>query len=442
MTNNHSYINGTSLEEQIPDVTIQEVNSEEVQEIISAVPSWILRWGVTLVLSILIAIIILSALIEYPDVVRTGLKVNSTKSPKQVLAKQTARLSVLLVRDGQMVKKNQPLAYFESIGDPVQVLTISAKLKALQGEIFKTGQAGVTLPTELSLGELQSSYQIFYQQYLQYRSTQEKGYYLNKIAFLERDLKSIRVLRSQILKQRKIQEQERSNNEKQYGAYKRLFEKKVISRSEFTEQENKYLASKYPMQQNETSMINNTNTYSDKEKELLDLRHTIDDEKAKFIQALNQCLNQCDNWIMQYILKSPLDGKLSYAGILQENQNVTMNQEVFIVNPGDTDFFGEIQIPQYNMGKVRLGQRTLVKLHSYPFEQYGAIRGRLKYISDAAFRDSVFVAKVSFEKFEQKGGNGCIVLKNGMVGDVDIVTEESSLLQRFFRNITKILTTH
>ena len=131
--------------------------------------------------------------------------------------------------------------------------------------------------------------------------------------------------------------------------------------------------------------------------------------------------------------------RLGYAGILQENQNVFINQELFIVNPGNTNFFGEVQIPQYNMGKVKLGQRTLIKLRSYPFEEYGIINGKISYITDVALKDSVFTAKIDFGKFEQKNPANPIVLKPGMVANAEIITKESSLLQRFVRNITKML---
>lgn len=417
----------------------QEINSEEVHDIITAVPSWILRWGITLIFTILGGIILLSALIEYPDVVKTNLKINSLNSPKQVLAKQSGKLTVLLVQDGQMVDENQPLAFFESTANPNDVLKLTKQLKQFQSNLLTNTLATIDLPTGLNLGELQVSYQSFYQQYLQYQSTQKNGYYLNRMAYLERDLKDITTLKSQLIKQQNIQKQEYSNNEKEYKAYKQLYEKKVISSSEFSQQENKYLASKYPLQQTETAMLNNATSYTAKEKELLDLKHTIEEEKAKFLQSLNQCITESDAWILHYVLKAPVSGKLSFAGIVQQNQNVQSNQEVFIVNPGNADFFGEIQIPQYNMGKIRKGERTLVKLKSYPFEQYGMIRGRLTFISDVAYKDSVFIAKVSFEKFENKDPNRKIVLKNGMQADAEIITEESSLLQRFFRNITKMM---
>nr|WP_199158505.1 HlyD family efflux transporter periplasmic adaptor subunit [Pedobacter sp. ASV2] len=421
------------------ETTYQEVNSEEVQDIITAVPSWILRWGITLIFAILGGIILLSALIEYPDVVKTNLKVNSLNSPKQVLAKQGGKLTALLVEDGQMVQENQVLAFFESTANPNDVLKLSKELKKFQNNLLTNSLASVNLPTGLNLGELQGSYQSFYQQYLQYQSTQKNGYYLNKMTYLERDLKDITTLKAQLVKQQKVQQQEYANNEKEYKAYRQLYDKKVISSSEFTQQENKYLASKYPLQQTETSMLNNASSYTGKEKELLDLKHTIAEEQAKFLQSLNQCVTESDAWILQHILKAPVAGKLSFAGIVQQNQNVAANQEIFIVNPGNANYFGEVQIPQYNMGKIRKGERTLVKLKSYPFEQYGMIRGRLTYISDAAYKDSVFIAKVSFEQFENKDPNRKIVLKNGMLADAEIITEESSLLQRFFRNITKMM---
>ncbi|QPH41236.1 HlyD family secretion protein [Pedobacter endophyticus] len=414
-------------------------NSEEVHEIITAVPSWILRWGITLIFVILISIILLSAFIEYPDVVKTSLKVNSLNSPKTVLAKQNGKLTALLVKNGETVKQSQPLAYFETTANPDDVLHINKHLKVFQENLLNNTNKFSDLPTGLNLGELQAAYQNFYQQYLRYQSTQNNGYYLNRMAFLEKDLKDIIALKNQIIKQQKTQKLEYANQEAEYKAYQKLYKNKVISRSEFAQQENKYLAAKYPLQQSETALLNNASNYSAKEKELLDLKHTIAEEQSKFVQALNQAINESDNWIMQYILIAPVGGKLTFAGIIQENQNVTAGQEVFIVNPGNADFFGEIQIPQYNMGKVKLGERTLVKLRSYPFEQYGMIRGKLTYISDVAYRDSVFIAKVSFEEFENKDSNRKIVLKNGMQADAEIITEESSLLQRFFRNMTKML---
>jgi len=416
-------------------------NSEEIREIITAVPSWILRRGILLILAVLLSIVLLSAFIRYPDVVKTSLKINSLNSPKGAIAHQQGKLVKLLVRENQQVQARQPLAFIESTGRHEEVIELANRLAGL-GRLLNASQPITTkdfIGTDLNLGELQGSYQSFYQACLQFINTKDGGLYITQKSYLERDLQEIKKLQEQINQQKSIQEQEFANAQEEYDAYKKLKSKNVISNSEFKQQENKYLSSKYPLQQTATALLNNNSSYMAKQKEIATLNNTIREERAKFAQALNAMVTETNSWLMKYVIFSPLAGKVGYAGILQENQNVNVNQELFIVNPGNTDFFGEVQIPQYNMGKVKLGQRTLIKLRSYPFEEYGIINGKISYITDVALKDSVFIAKIDFGKFEQKNPSNPIVLKPGMQADAEIITKESSLLQRFLRNMTKML---
>ncbi|MCY1529044.1 type I secretion membrane fusion protein, HlyD family [compost metagenome] len=365
---------------------------------------------------------------------------NSFNAPKTLLAPKNGKLIQLLVNDGDSVSENELLAFLETTAQPEEVLALSGILKQMQN-LLNEGKT-TALPDLLTgyrLGELQGAYQVFYQEYLQFQATQTDGYYSKRRAFLQAELSDIGRLRKQILSQREVQRKEYRNAEEEYRRYQTLYNKKVISRSEYVQQENKYLSAGYPLQQSETALLTNTGNYAAKEKELFELQHSVNEQQVKFVQALNQFLTDTDSWMVQHVLCAPVSGKLSYAGIVQEKQNISANQEVFIINPGNTDFFGEIQIPQYNMGKIHKGEKALVKLRSFPFEQYGMIRGTLSYVSDAAYRDSVFMAKVRFDQFEQKDPKRKIVLKNGMFADVEIITEESSLLQRFFRNLIKMM---
>jgi len=420
-----------------PMTTWEWVPSEEVNEIISSVPPWILRRGMTGVFTIVCLIVLFAAIIQYPDVIRTTLKVNSLNAPKSVLAKQSGKLTTILIHEGQFVNINQPLAYIESVADPNDVIKLATILKNYQADLQGANTLREALPTHLRLGELQIHYQPFYQMYLQYLSTKNNGYYQNKLSYLEKEIGDVNKLKKQIYAQKILQQREHDNQEQEYEAYKKLFKGKVISRSEFSQQENKYLSAKYPVQQSETALLNNDGILTSKEKEILELRHTIAEEQGEFVQSLNKCIAEIESWMALHVLRAPVKGKVSFAGIIEENQNLSAEQEVFVINPGNTDFFGEIQIPQYNMGKVKTGAQALVKLKSYPHEQFGMIRGKLVYISEVAFRDSVFVAKISFEKFENNNTGRKIILKNGMQAEAEIITEQSSVLSRLSRNIMK-----
>jgi multidrug resistance efflux pump len=416
-------------------------NSEEVNEIITAVPSWILRRGILLILIMLLFIILLSAFIHYPDVVKTTLKVNSLNSPKGVIAHQSGKLIKIIVKENEQVKANQALAFIESTANHTDVIKLAENLKKLQQQLINSSINSTNYfeATGLNYGELQPSYQSFYQEYLQFLNTQNGGFYLAQKAYLQRDLIEIQKLKTQIHQQEQIQEKEYANAEEEYEAYKKLKNKNVISNNEFKQQENKYLASKYPLQQTATALLTNNSTYLAKQKEIATLENTIMEQQAKFRQALNSMITETESWLLKYVIFSPIAGRVGYVGILQESQNVVLNQELFMVNPGNTNFFGEVQIPQYNMGKVNVGQRTLIKLRSYPFEEYGIVNGKISFITEVALKDSVFTAKIDFGKFEQKNPEHPIILKPGMVADAEIITRESSLLQRFLRNMTKML---
>jgi hypothetical protein len=128
-----------------------------------------------------------------------------------------------------------------------------------------------------------------------------------------------------------------------------------------------------------------------------------------------------------------------FAGTVQENQVVSPGNNVFYINAGNTDYFGEMSIPQNNSGKVRTGQTVLIKLKSFPFEEYGMIKGKLSYLSDVPYHDSVFLSKVTFKLVKSPDPQKQIHLKEGMNADAEIITEDATILQRITRNLIKAL---
>lgn len=405
-------------------------------EVIKAVPNWILRWGTIVVFLIISGIIIMSATIKYPEVILTDLKINSLNSPKSLIAHQNGKLSELFVKDGQFIEDNEILAFVESTGNPYDIMRLDSILRTLKVSInSKSFPIDYDFPSNLALGEVQEAFQNFYKDYILFKSSTLKGYQTENLELLKKDLKNLKFLESKLLEQKQLKQLEQKNYESEYSAYKKLFDKKVISRSEFERQENNYLSSKYPIQEADISILNNQSLYNSKVKEITELEQTIHEQKLNFVQSINQCLSETSRWIYHHVIKSPVSGRVSFSGIIQKYQNVQENQELFAVNPGNSQFFGEILIPQYNTGKVRTDQKVIVKLQSYPFEQYGLIWGKLTYISDVTYKDNGFMAKVTLESSKIRKD---IILKNGMQGQAEIITDDVSLLGRFIRKIKNL----
>jgi len=416
-------------------------HTDDMQDIITAVPGWLLRWGISLFFSILVLIALLGALIKYPDIVNAQLKIDSPNSPKPVVAKISGKLVQLLVNEKQTVTAGQPLAYLESTADHSKVLALLANVKQLQQQVLQNKPLNnfiVKQGDNAQLGELQAAYQTFWQEYLAYKATVDNGFLVKKKAYLQKDLSNLSVQQQQLNNQKTIEQRDFSLTNDEYEMHKKLAQQKVETKTELRQEESKYLAKKTSLLQTESAIINGNNNYAAKQKEILELDNQVFEERSKFLQALNSLVSTAEDWKSKYVLTASQPGKISYAGIIQKNQVLTPGQEVFYIDPGNEAFFGQMTISQNNMGKVKEGQEVLVKLRSYPFEEYGMIRGRIKYIADVPYKDSVFISKVDFKIRNSSDLKKTIHLKQGMLADAEIITQDATILQRLTRSFFKM----
>jgi multidrug resistance efflux pump len=369
------------------------------------------------------------------------LKINSPNSPKPIVSKISGKLVKLLVVDNQFVKADQPLAYLESTADHKKVLVLLIKLKNLQQEVLQNKPVDniyVNDRDNIQFGEFQSAYQQFIEEYLLYRSSVNNGFLVKKKTYLQKDLVYLDQQQTQLKQEKSAQQKDFDLASEEYEMHKKLENEKVKTRAELHQEESKYLAKKTILFQTESALISENDSYSAKQSEILELDNQMQQERAKFLQALNSLISTAQDWKSRYVLTASQPGKISFAGIIQENQVLTPGQEVFYVNPGNEAFFGEMAISQMNMGKVKVGQQVLIKLKSFPFEEYGMIRGKINYISDVPFRDSVFMAKVDFKIKKSSDLKLPISLKQGMTAIAEIVTQDATVLQRLKRSFLKI----
>jgi HlyD family secretion protein len=62
----------------------------------------------------------------------------------------------------------------------------------------------------------------------------------------------------------------------------------------------------------------------------------------------------------------------------------------------------------------------------------------IAYIADVPFNDSIFLSKVVFTS-KTSDMKKPVVLKQGMIADAEIVTEDATVLQRLTRNVIKAM---
>jgi hypothetical protein len=101
----------------------QEVrHTDDMQDIITKVPSWILRWGITLFFGVLVMTIGLSSLIHYPDTVKSTLKISTPAWYGRVISKSRGKVSKIFVQSDKPVNLGQVLAYVEDTNSNKEIL--------------------------------------------------------------------------------------------------------------------------------------------------------------------------------------------------------------------------------------------------------------------------------------------------------------------------------
>lgn len=97
-------------------------HTEDMHEIITKVPSWILRWGIMLFFGILLIAVAISVIVRYPDTIKAGIKIGSVNNSKTVITNVSGTISKVFVTKEQLVKRGQPLVTIDDSGKSI-VLT-------------------------------------------------------------------------------------------------------------------------------------------------------------------------------------------------------------------------------------------------------------------------------------------------------------------------------
>jgi len=424
------------------------LKSEAVQEIVSHKPGFLIRYGITLFFVILISMIATCWFIKYPDLVSSIAKLTSLNAPKPVVCKTDGKLIKLLVKEGTTVNNNDVIGFVESTASHEEVIKLDVALDTMQALLasnktteIKNCLAVFSSPTvgggwEGVLGELQQPYQSFIQAYTAFANYLQGGFYLQKKALLANDMENLNRLHNNLLQQKEMQQQDIALAQKTFDMNDTLKRYKIISDLEYRNEKSKLLNKISSLPQINNALISNEAQQVEKLKEIKELDNTITQQQTIFQQALNTFKSQVEDWKKRYLLIAPESGTVSYAGFIQENQQLKSNQTVCFINTGNTSYYAEITIPQSNFGKVKTGQEVLLKFNAYPDVEFGSVIGRVDFISGIP-TDSGYMARISLPYGLITNYKTNIQYRDGLTANAAIITADMRLLQKFYYNIYK-----
>lgn len=336
-------------------------HSDEIEEIISKRPPFIVRWGTVFFFFLLLLIGLICWFIRYPDVVTAKAKLTSINAPKSIISRIDGKLIKLTIKEDDVVSASAIIGFMESTSDPEQVLALSANIDTLSVLFSKSITvipSGSFIQPYKNLGELQQAYQTFSHAFIDFKNYLHGGFYEKKKFILENDLSDIKRLNHHLAERKVSQQQDVALAQKTFEMNEILKKEKVISELEYRNEKSKLLMKQMSIPQINEAIIANETQQNEKRKEIMELENTIAQQATVFQQALNTFKSAIDEWKKKYLLTAPVSGKISFVGFLQENQQLKAGQTVCFINPGNSKYFAETFIPQENFGKVKKRRRS------------------------------------------------------------------------------------
>jgi hypothetical protein len=187
-----------------------------------------------------------------------------------------------------------------------------------------------------------------------------------------------------------------------------------------------------------SSILQNESQQNAKLQEIAELDNQIVQQKNLFIESLHTLQSQVADWQKKYLLIAPVAGTFSLNGFLQEKQQMQANQLVGTISPVNSSYYAEVQIPQASFGKVNTDQLVQIRLESYPYEQYGMLKGHLVFLSNSG-TDSGFLGKVVFDNGLVTNFKKRIEFRQGLSAKAEIITADKRLFDRLVENLRKLL---
>ncbi len=420
----------------------QELRSEEVQEILTRVPHWMIRWGTVLIFGIILMLFFTSWFIKYPDVITTQIVITTNIPPEKLVSKVSGKIEVILVKDRTNISKKTPLAVIENAANYNDVFNLSLTLSKGEGiiknfpfEQFKNAQ----------LGEIESSFALFQKESIADDLNAKLQPYQ-----VEGTAQSYEAI--QLRERLNLLESQKSNNQSELilqksdlNRYEGLFNKGIIAAQELEKHKLTYLQversykgllstiSQLKSSLNELNK-NSKTTQINESKENVNLERNV-------IQAFYQLKKAIKDWELNYVLRSSIDGKVSFLQLWAANQTVNAGDNVFAIIPtNESGYIGKVKAPAQNSGKIKIGQTVNIRLANYPDREFGIIKGKIQAISLTPDKVGNLLINVLLPNGLQTSYKKQIVFQQEMSGTADIVTEDLRLIERLlyqFRDIFK-----
>jgi len=450
------------MEKESPQIaessSIDNIRSDEVQEILAHVPNWMIRWGITLIFGLIMMLLFISWFIKYPDIIKGPVTLTTEIPAVKLVSKTNGQLQRIYIKNGSNVNEGDFIAEIEN---PMSETSVSYLKTLIQQSEKLLNEASLInnnssnkdinpisfIDSSFVFGEMQETYNQFKKRVTEYITLLHETYQVNKIKNLKLQIDYYSKLSTVNQRQINLVEKNLKNSKEKYLANKVLYDDELISKMDFFNEETQLMQSKMEVENLKKIYLQNNITLTEYRKQLNDIEYEYSKQERTLKEGIQASIHHINNyinsWQQNYVLIAPFSGKLSYLLNLSENQFIPSGLALFVIIPENNQYIGQIQIASHGFGKVKIGQQTHIKLDNYPYHEFGQIRGEVSEITlvpniNQNNNQATYLVKVKLTNGFKTSYNKLVAFNPEMTGSAEIITEDLRLIERVFSQFRKI----
>lgn len=420
--------------------------SEPVQEIMGSIPSWITRWGVTVIAGIFALIIIGCCIIRYPQTLTSSITLTSENPPSDLASRYDGLLDTVCVVNGQKVSGGDLVALLSTpadYGDIMAVRDLLDSLSSRERDALPDAVSSPSLYENYRLGDLQSSWSELVRScsaYLNWSEIDQSGH---QKRLVEEQIGKNREYYGDLLSQKAVLEQDMRYEQAGLERDSLLMAEGAISRAEYEATLKNWTSKKGSLASFEATLTSTQLSILQLRQQLTELEIQRQNEETEHLRGIMQQASQMKaqvaQWLEQYAVISPADGTVSLQKVWSRGQHVMVGDVIASVVPDNGDrVIGRLQVPSSGFGKVEEGQTVNVRLNGFPYMEFGVLKGVVESIpavpqtvTTAEGNSIVYTVEVSFPDSLVTTYGKELPMVQQMDGTAEIITRDRRLIGQF-----------
>ncbi len=365
-----------------------------------------------IIILLLIFSTIAFSIISFVDTtVSTRGKLVTSVSNVEVQASKNSIITKIRVRQGDRVKKDQILASLDPSDVDSDLKIISLKLNSVRQRINR-----LILEEENLKGKSLSL------SFLSDLNASNKDILSKKIKEYDSLRNLISVNRQQVELKRQVME-----------AHEKLFKKGAVSRLAFIQAKDSLLAVTKVLTQSETTLSTKNAAIVEQLEKEKEVEVQLREEQKALVKVEGKLL-----------IRAPVDAIVLEVPIQSEGSIVKEGQVVIKLVPRDVPLVLEVDVDPKDISDLKVGADVSVKLDALPFQQFGDISGKLVFVSEDTFSETltgeqkpVYRARVDLNNESVQMMRKKADLTPGMLAKADFRVGERRLITYFTNPITR-----